>query len=121
MGISKASRVTQRFRAKIDKRNRRIMEHQNKISDIADRPNFTSVNQSDKALLKNQQDWINSFGMSEDNIMKSNIIIPYMKKQQVKKTTGRKSKSQSVIGEGPTESEMYGRSYTPTGYLDLGY
>ncbi len=123
-GISKVSKVTrvgQRFINKKEKRDRRIIEHQNKIQQIADRPNFTSANNADIAQLKNQQNWIDSFKMPEQQILESNKIIPYIK--TVKKKSGKKNqpKSSNVIGEGFTEREMYGRSYTPTGYLDFGY
>ena len=119
--MNKLSKVGQKFTNKIASRNRRIQEHQNKIERIADRPGFTSVNQADKALLKNQQNWINSFGMSETDILKSNIVIPYVK--TAKKKLGKKNqpRTQNIIGDGLTDTEMYNRSYTQSGYLDLGY
>lgn len=115
------TKVGQKFTSKIAARNRRIQAHQNKIEQIADRPGFTSVNQADKALLKNQQNWIDSFGMPETDILKSKILIPYVK--TTKKKLGKKNqpKAPNVIGEGLTNTEMYNRSYTQTGYLDLGY
>ena len=118
MGVSK---VGQKFTSKIAARNRRIQAHQNKIEQIADRPGFTSVNQADKALLKNQQNWIDSFGMSEADILKSKIIIPYVKTTKKKLGKRNQPKVQNVIGEGLTNTEMYNRSYTQSSYMDLGY
>ena len=79
------------------------------------------MNQADKALLKNQQNWIDSFGMSEADILKSKIIIPYVKTTKKKLGKRNQPKAQNVIGEGLTNTEMYNRSYTQSSYMDLGY
>ena len=59
--------------------------------------------------------------MSEADILKSKIIIPYVKTTKKKLGKRNQPKVQNVIGEGLTNTEMYNRSYTQSSYMDLGY